>query len=202
MIRVRCSGPAVSAFFAVTSAFGIVAHLVSEVAGLSWSDDSDLLTSPRHGYLAAIAGAIVVALIRLLFLMPKHHRRARLASLIEALPFRGRGPAFVALTFAAQFGFFAITQIGEGCPLCSGDVVTGVFAAAMAATLGTVIIALGKRRLLEFVIALYVFRKSSGEPTFRGASWKRERRRDAGRSRRRSAFAFRYRPPPVVFTSI
>ena len=108
-------------FFAFTAPLGIVAHLVSELAGLGWHDDADVVLSARHGYLALIALGALVALGLALRAVPRGDRRTRIAAIVDALPFKGQGARFVALSFAAQFGFFAITQIGEGCPLCGGD---------------------------------------------------------------------------------
>jgi hypothetical protein len=118
--------------------------------------------------------------------------------LVEALPFKGTGPAFFAISFAAQFAFFAVTQIGEGCPLCGGDVVVGVFAAALSACVGAVAVMLGKRRLLAFVLglALWCARLSAASSGQRAPALRRRAALFA--SRRRSPFAFRYRPPPLA----
>jgi protein-S-isoprenylcysteine O-methyltransferase Ste14 len=189
-------GVATLLFFAFTSALGIVAHLVSELAGLGWHDDADLIASPRHGYLAAIAVALFAVLFALFASSPKRSRAARIASLVEALPFRGRGAAFLVATFLAQFGFFAVTQLGEGCPLCSGDMFTGVLAAAFAAILGAIVISFGKRRLLAFAFALFelIDAASSSDDAAHVRIWEGASRLQRGR--RRTPFAFRYRPPP------
>jgi hypothetical protein len=193
--------PALLLFFAFTAPLGIAAHLISELAGLGWHDDADVAFSARHGYLALIAVAALAALGAALRAVPRGDRRARIAQIVDALPFKGQGAGFVALSFLAQFAFFAITQIGEGCPLCGGDVFTGVLAAALAALCGSIAVVLGKRRLLDFVLALawaVVF-----SPAARGAT----RRRVATglvvlRGRSRTPFAFRYRPPPVAAASL
>ena len=183
-------------FFAFTAPLGIVAHLVSELAGLGWHDDADVVLSARHGYLALIALGALVALGLALRAVPRGDRRTRIAAIVDALPFKGQGARFVALSFAAQFGFFAITQIGEGCPLCGGDVVVGVVAAALAALCGALAIMLGKRRLIGFVLALaFVFAFEAAEPSETGGAATR-RRGGLLASRRRTPFAFRYRPPP------
>jgi hypothetical protein len=183
------------AFLAFTTPLGIFAHLLSELAGLGWHDDADVIFSARHAYLAAIAivtiGGLALALLRL----PVRGRRARVAALVDALPFHGRGAGFALLSFAVQFGFFAITQFGEGCPLCGGDVVVGVFAAALAALLGALAVALGRRRILAFILALAGWFVPS-HPTGSGRVVFRDRAARAT-SARRSPFAFRYRPPPL-----
>lgn len=197
MTRKRRSAVAACVFFAFTAPLGIAAHLISELAGLGWHDDADVAFSARHGYLAALALLALGGLFVALRSLPSGERRARVAELVESLPFAGRGAAFTIVSFLAQFAFFAVTQIGEGCPLCSGDVVVGVFAAAIAALLGALAVSLGKRRILAFVLALVeVFVAAARESTI--ASCVSRRRRPRAVSLRRSPFAFRYRPPPVV----
>jgi hypothetical protein len=191
----RRSVVAAVVFFAFTTPLGIAAHLISELAGLGWHDGADVVLSARHGYLAALA---VVALGGLLFALrgvPRPQRRARVTALIESLPLRGRGLGFVALSFVAQFGFFALTQIGEGCPLCGGDILVGVVAAATAALAGAFAVALFQRRFLEFVVALWDVLVSArrDHSIEHGALRRREPRAVAAR---RSPFSFRYRPPP------
>jgi len=185
------------AFFAFTAPLGIAAHLISELAGLGWHDDADVAFSSRHAYLAVLAllalGALLLAMRRL----PRGRRRAALAELIDSLPFRGRGLGFTLASFLAQFAFFAVTQLGEGCPLCGGDVITGIFAAASAALLGAIAIALGKRRILEFALALIEVFVAAGRAA--GAeSVLPNGRVPRPLANRRSPFSFRYRPPPLI----
>jgi hypothetical protein len=186
------------AFFAFTSAFGILTHLTSELAGLGWHDDADLIFSARHAYLACFAIAIFATLLGALARTPEARRRAQISALIDALPFRGRGPAFALASFLAQFAFFALTQIGEGCPLCSGDVFTGVLAAAAAAVVGALLITLGKRRMLALAFAICELLSPSAIERVACRHAERERRLLAQRNRRRTSFSFRYRPPPLV----
>ncbi len=183
-------------FFGFTVPLGIAAHLLAELAGLGWHDDADVAFSARHGYLALIAVGALVALALSLRAVPRGDRRARIEQLVDALPFKGEGAGFVGLSFAAQFAFFAITQIGEGCPLCDGDVFIGVLAAALAAFCGALAVMLGKRRLLDFVLALawavaIVFdaERAAGARFAAGLVVLRERSC--------TPFAFRYRPPPL-----
>jgi hypothetical protein len=195
--RSRIAG---AVFFAFTAPFGIAAHLISELAGLGWHDDADLVLSARHGYLALIALATLGGLFLAFRSLPRGDRRRRVAQLVDDLPFRGRGFGFLALAFVAQFAFFAVTQIGEGCPLCGGDIVVGVFAAAVAALIGAIAVTLGKRRLIALALALVWF-------VCARACLRRERSQtfDARvvvpRPARRGPFAFRYRPPPVTPTA-
>ncbi len=183
-------------FFAFTAPLGIAAHLISELAGLGWHDDADVILSARHAYLALIAVVALGALFLAMRGVPREDRRRRIAEIVDNLPFRGRGWSFAALSFAAQFAFFAITQIGEGCPLCSGDVFTGVLAAAFAAALGAIAIAIGKRRILEFVLGLVGIFVAMQRP--RLFSEFARRPRSLVRTARRTPFSFRYRPPPIA----
>ncbi len=155
-----------------------------------------MIFSARHAYLALIAVAAFGALVLAMRGVPREDRRRRIADIVDNLPFRGRGWSFALLSFAAQFGFFAITQIGEGCPLCSGDVFTGVLAAAFAAALGALAIALGKRRILAFVLGLVGIFVAMQRP--RLLSEFARRPRSIVRTVRRTPFAFRYRPPPIA----
>jgi len=182
-------------FFAFTAPLGIVAHLTSELAGLGWQDDAEVAFSARHAYLAAVALISLAGLFLALRNVPPRDRRARIEELISSLPFGGRGLGFTVASFVAQFGFFAVTQIGEGCPLCGGDVATGMLAAAVAAAIGAVAVALGKRRFIAFALAcVYVsIAARRNEGVARAFSCLRTPR---PRATRRTPFAFRYRPPP------
>jgi hypothetical protein len=185
------------AFFALTTPFGIAAHLFSELVGLGWHDDAEIVFSARHGYLAGFAVIALVSLIVAGLAVPRGLRRARAATLIEALPYRGRGAGFMSAAFVAQFGFFALTQIGEGSPLSGGNVVTGILAAAVAAALGAVTLTLCKRRILEFVAVLVwsIIAAFSAGALFGG---RRAHRRPSALATRRTPFSFRYRPPPIA----
>jgi hypothetical protein len=197
MTRKGRSAVAGCVFFAFTAPLGIAAHLISELAGLGWHDDADVAISARHAYLAVLALLALGGLFVALRSLPSGERRKRISELVESLPFGGRGAGFTVVSFLAQFAFFAVTQIGEGCPLCSGDVVVGVFAAAMAALLGAVAVSLAKRRILAFVLALVEVFVAAARACI-VASGVSRRRRPRAISLRRSPFAFRYRPPPAV----
>jgi protein-S-isoprenylcysteine O-methyltransferase Ste14 len=196
-MRIRAKTPAATlVFFAFTAPLGIAAHLISELAGLGWHDDADVILSARHAYLALIAVVAFGALLLAMRGVPREDRRRRIAEIVDNLPFRGRGWSFAVLSFAAQFAFFAITQVGEGCPLCSGDVFTGVIAAAFAAALGAIAIAIGKRRILEFVLGLVGIFVGMERP--RPCSDFTRGLRSPVRTVRRTPFSFRYRPPPIA----
>jgi hypothetical protein len=197
MARNRRPLAAALALFALTVPFGIATHLVSEFAGLGWHDGAVLLLSARHGYLGVFALLSLASLIAAVLRRGPGLRPPRVASLIDALPFGGRGPGFAAVAFVAQFGFFALTELGEGCPLSAGDVATGVVTAAIAAALGALTVTLCKQRILEFASALAwaTVARALAEPlpgrlaAYRGPS---------APSGRRTPFSFRYRPPPAA----
>ena len=195
----RISREAVTAgalFFALTTPFGIAAHLVSELAGLGWPADARLALSPRHAYLALLALLALGGFWAALRSVPRGERRACVARLIAYLPWRGEGLGFAVASFSAQFAFFGLSELGEGNPLGAGDVLLGIVAAAGAAALGAIFIALGKRRVFDLALALTQRVRAVSSPAA-AAQW--SARRDPGtplRLRRRSPFAFRYRPPP------
>ncbi len=192
----RRSVLAACVFFAFTTPLGIAAHLISELAALGWHDDADVAFSARHGYLAILAAAALAVFAVALRALPPSARRERVADIIRGLPFEGRGASFLALSFVVQFAFFAITQIGEGCPLCGGDVVTGVVAAAIAALLGALIITFAKRRVLELALSIVWYQSHGGcTAAVRGRPL---RGRVVARSGRRTPVSFRYRPPPIA----
>jgi hypothetical protein len=181
-------------FAAVTILFGIVTHLMAELAGLGWRLDAALVFSGRHVYLGVIAASCVVAAIVALTSLPSEDRRARARSLISALPFGGEGAGFTAAAFVAQFAFFVISQLGEGCPLRGGDVVAALLAAMLTALLSALLVAFGKRRMLEFVLALVwaIHYGASPEVENGVAAYPGP----PVRAVRCSPFSFRYRPPP------
>ncbi len=181
-------------FGAVTTLFGIVTHLMAELAGLGWRLDLSLVFSGRHAYLGVIAASCVVAAIVALASLPPEDCRARGRSLISALPFGGEGAGFTAAAFAAQFAFFVISQLGEGCPLHGGDVVAAVLAAMLTAFCGALVVAFGKRRMLEFVLSLvWTIRFGASPQVENGVA---PYPRPPARPVRCSPFSFRYRPPP------
>jgi hypothetical protein len=124
-------------YLALSVPFGIAVHLGSEFAGLG-RDAEHLAFSPLHAYLAVIAAVALVAFLRCGgFFAGAAERRRRIGLMGHALPFDGRGVRFFAFSAGLQFAFFIVTQLGEGCPLCKGDVLVGVIAALVASALGS-----------------------------------------------------------------
>ncbi len=184
-------------FVAFTTLFGIVVHLVAELAGLGWHDGVRLLLSPRHGYLAVLALLASGSLFAALSSLPRGSRRARVAWLIAAHPLKGEGAGFAVASFTAQFAFFGITEISEGSPLGSGDVVVGILAAVGAAALGAILVSLGKRRMLDLALAFISFLAATLFANADALRCQQDSCVAAAVTRRRSPFAFRYRPPPL-----
>jgi hypothetical protein len=141
-------------YLALSVPFGIAVHLGSEFAGLG-RDADDLAFSPLHGYLAVLA---VIALSTFAtaggFFAPAAERRRRIGLMASALPFSGRGPGFFAFSAAIQFGFFLVTQLGEGCPLCQGDALVGVIAAIVASLIGSFALIALRRQIVHVVSVL------------------------------------------------
>jgi hypothetical protein len=141
-------------YLALSVPFGILVHLGSEFAGLG-RDADDLAFSPLHGYLAAMGvGALLYFLVAGGFFASSAERGRRMGLMAFALPFRGRGPAFFLLSAALQFAFFVVTQLGEGCPLCNGDVLIGVLAALVASIVGSFALIALRRQIVRAVLRL------------------------------------------------
>jgi len=198
MTRRRRSALAACIFFAFTAPFGIAAHLTSELVALGWHDDADVLFSARHGYLAMVAFAALATFAIVLRSVPATNRRRRVSEIVEALPFEGQGAPFIALSFGLQFGFFAVTQIGEGCPLCGGDVFVGIVAAAAAALIGALIVTFVKERVLELAMGLVLYGSQGLWAPPVPVLSRREQHAAEASSVRRTPFSFRYRPPPIA----
>jgi hypothetical protein len=193
----RYSVAAGLAFLALAALFGSVVHLLSELWGLGWSAAGTLAFWQRHEYLTGFVAAAVACLLSAARMLPRGERRVRVASLVRALPFEGRGTGFAATAFVAQFAFCALTQLGEGNPLSRGDLLTGIVAGIVAALCGALLVTFCKRRILEFALALvwatlrsaFSHGAVNGIPAYSGP---------AAPAVRRTPYSFRYRPPPLA----
>ena len=149
--------PALLMYLALSVPFGIAVHLGSEFASLG-RDADDLAFSPLHAYLAILAiAALAVFLIAGGFFASASERRRRIGLMSRALPFRGTGARFLVFSAALQFGFFALTQLGEGCPFCKGDIVVGIVAAIVASFAGAFALVRLRRHIERAIVALHVF---------------------------------------------
>jgi tetrahydromethanopterin S-methyltransferase subunit C len=93
----------------------------------------ELACSPLHAYFAVLA---VSGLALLAVCTAGHDVRRRAALLAKALPFHGRGAAFVGVTSVMQLAFVAITIALEGDPLASGSLLSAIVASVVTALLG------------------------------------------------------------------
>lgn len=183
-------------YLAMSVPFGIAIHLGAEFAGLG-RDADDLAFSPMHGYLAVVAvAAAAIFLIAAGFFVGPAERRRRIARLSEALPFRGRGAAFLVFSAVVQFGFFLVTQLGEGCPLCHGDLLIGIAVALCASIAGAYGLAALGREIARAVAAYGISREREPRAPDRIGIW----RIAFAPASTYSTFAATLgnRPPPVV----
>jgi hypothetical protein len=150
-----CRLPAYAALAALTIPCGIAVHLFAETAGLGYQRDAALLFSGLHLYLVALAVLSPIALLGALRRVCGTNPRATIARIAANLPFSNNGPRFFALLFALQFGFFLVTQFGEGCPLRAGNFGIGLLAATIASAASALAVSLCKTELL--LIAAEVF---------------------------------------------
>jgi hypothetical protein len=147
---------------------GLLAHLALEFAAMG-SDADSIVFSQRHWYLGLGAlvgiGAFIVCGRSLLRTSSGSRDLKRILSLgVAALPFRGKGIAFYALTAGLQFAVGSLTQIGEGCPFCSHDFIAGLLGAFVTVVLLAFVARALGRRLPSLVCTL------AGYEPFRPAS--------------------------------
>ncbi|HEY8322611.1 MAG TPA: hypothetical protein VIG46_12545 [Candidatus Baltobacteraceae bacterium] len=138
---------ALGLYLALIIPFGIGVHLASEFAGLGRAAMA-VAISPLHAYLGLLAVLSAVALTW--FGYRAGDLRRRLPLLIRALPFEGRGAGFFAFGAACQFGFFLVTQFGEGDPLRGGDLLVGILVAVLGSLLGSLVLTLGGMRAMAW----------------------------------------------------
>ena len=113
-----------------------------------------------HGYLLLLGGGALAAfLVAGGFFSGSAERRRRIGLMTAALPWGARGSRFAALSAAMQFGFFAITQFGEGCPLCKGDLLVGSIAALVASGIGAFAVAALRRRIVRYFAPAFASRR-------------------------------------------
>ena len=148
----------------------LLAHLAAEFAAMG-SDADSVLFSTRHLYLglAALAGIVIFAVRGRALLYRATSRRdlKRMLSIgLEALPFGARGARYYALTAGLQLALGALTQIGEGCPFCSHDVIAGIVGALLTVLLLALITRAIGSQLPSLVSALAGYMpRSSGSPS-------------------------------------
>jgi len=136
----------------------LFAHVAAEFAAMGAQADH-LVFSARHWYLgcAALAG-IGVFIVRSRSLVAQAQGGRDLKRLLtlglEALPLRGRGFGYYSLTAVLQLAVGSLTQLGEGCPFCSHDVIAGLLGALVTVVLLGMVTRVIGRRLPAFVCVL------------------------------------------------
>lgn len=174
------------AFAALAVLCGIGAHLVAELASLGLSADGRLIFSARHIPLALLAAGG-------LFVLGYAARRL------------GRTPAWTSrqaahllpVAFVAQLAVCAVTQLGEGAPIESGDITAGVVAALLAGALGALAAVFGQRRLVGALCSLFVLLAARIFPR-EACSWEHFGALVRTPRPRALTFAGSRRPPPVA----
>jgi hypothetical protein len=129
-------------------------HLVAEASALGRGALAPSFVL-RHVYLAVLVAVSLAVFARTVGLgRPRAELRRRLA-LVAAMLRGPGGPLTCAALGAAHLAFFALTQLGEGIPLLTGDLALGLalgllgslLAALALATFGRGLVAAAARRL-------------------------------------------------------
>ncbi len=158
-MRATQANPSLRIFYLLLIGVGsLLAHLAAEFAAMGSNADS-VVFSTRHLYLGftALAGIVVFILCGRALLhraTSKPDLKRMLSNGLEALPFGGRGARYYALTGALQLAVGALTQIGEGCPFCSHDVIAGILGAMLTVLLLALVTRAIGSQLPRFVSAL------------------------------------------------
>jgi hypothetical protein len=134
------STPDLRVFYILLVGVGsLLAHLATEFGAMGSGAES-ILFNPRHWYLgcAVVAGiATFVLQARALLRQATSARdlKRMLGLGLDRLPLHARGMRYYALTATLQLAIGSLTQIGEGCPFCSHDVVAGLLGALVTVVL-------------------------------------------------------------------
>ena len=135
-MRATPADPSLRVFYLLLIGVGtLLAHLAAEFAAMG-SDADNVLFSIRHLYLglAALAGIVIFVVYGRALLHRATSRpdlKRMLSNGLAVLPFGGRGARYYALTAGLQLAIGAVTQVGEGCPFCSHDVIAGILGAML-----------------------------------------------------------------------
>ena len=135
---------AVALYAGLAVPMAIISHVAAEALALHESVLS-VATSPIHFYLAILAA--VSLLIASLAAIGSRRDLQRLGGLMaQALPFKGQGVRFFAMSAVIQFGFAAGTLLGEG-SLSAASAFVALVAVAVASILASAGLALLRERL-------------------------------------------------------
>jgi hypothetical protein len=171
-MRGSATTPSLHVFYLLLIGVGsLLAHLASEFAAMG-SDADSVVFSARHWYLglAALAGICIFAMRgrALLRVATSQRDLKRIMGVgLDALPFGARGVRYYALTAGLQLAIGALTQIGEGCPFCSHDVIAGVVGAIVTVLFLAVVTRAIGSKLPSLVTALtgYAYHTSNSAAT-------------------------------------
>ncbi len=166
--------PSLRIFYLLLIGVGsLLAHLATEFAAMGSGADS-VLFSPRHWYLglAVLVGAVAFIVRGRALLAhaagPRDLKRI-LSVGLDGLPWRAKGARYYALTAGLQLAIGSLTQIGEGCPFCSHDVIAGLLGALLTVVLLALLTHALRLRLPNLVCALagHLLREARRQtPTF------------------------------------
>lgn len=135
---------AVALYAGLTVPVAIVSHVAAEALALHESVLS-VATSPLHAYLAVLA--IVSLLVAGIAAIGSRSDLKRLGGLVaNALPFKGQGLRFFAMSAAIQFLFAAGTLFGEG-SLSAASALVALIAVAVASVIASACLAFLRERL-------------------------------------------------------
>ena len=146
---------ATALFAGLTVPIAIVSHVAAEALALHESVLS-VAVSPLHAYLAvlAVAGLTIAGYAAI----SCRADLKRLGGLVaHALPFRGQGVRFFALSATIQFGFAAGTLLGEG-SLSAKSAVVALVAVALASVFVSALLAVLRERLEHIDCSTYSVR--------------------------------------------
>lgn len=173
----------------------IVVHLVAEALSIGTASlGVDFVV--RHLYLGALLVLSCWAFAALAGIGGPHREMLRRTALLRA-EFRaiGRSRSHGALLIAANFAFFALTQIAEGGPMLSGNFGLGVVAAVAGSIVAALFVLRCSRRLTAVVRAIVLSRNPGRRPL-------RQRVRITIRPARHASCLYSLivpnRPPPAV----
>lgn len=138
-------------FAAAVVPSAIVVHLVAEALSLGLAH-VDVAFVLRHLYLGVLCGASLWAFAKTLGIGRGRAEMRRRGALVRADVLDARRPRNLALLFAVYLGFFALTQIGEGLPLLTGNVGLGLVAGFAGSLLAALLVFVCGRALVATAI--------------------------------------------------
>jgi hypothetical protein len=150
-------------FAAAVVPSAIVVHLAAEAYSLGFAslDASFVL---RHLYLGVLLAVSVWAFARTIGVGRGRAEMRRLGALLRAELFDPRRGRSLAPLLGAYVAFFALTQLGEGVPLLSGNLGLGLAAGFIGSLLATVLVFAFGRTLVATAIEVLCWSTSLAAP--------------------------------------